>query len=489
MYQLKAHVAEHMLMRSERSLDLLSGLIVMLGWHHYHCVVHAQVNNLVSLASSLAAELGLNRPPSWQERTKLMVVNLGDVKEKTNEHKRLLLAVWYLNSCISMGLQQLEQMAFSPYMERCLSELEEDNDRIHQVYVERSEPYDNTGKAPFSAYVSMFESELETICTQMPSSILACQLIQTHINTIRLRLHEPPRLSAPLLLSISKTLSQGSVSSSTQFFLDSIYQSMAAIKAWYTNWSNVPSSTYYAFPLTIALDLLYAITILGRWAKLVTPSVMHSVREPLPQDPSGSYNDPPNPSTGTTDVNANKPSALDSSGEESGLIDAVATLKAHLVSQPELSIDVTGILSQLICKMEDASAAIVDKSQDAQGAGHNVWSLCAAKLQIAQLKIAQWTEITALNDKYQECRDENIQETTRESRTTTDEEVCQDIRGVHRDPGVLQSDGGLDLHTAWSANATMTGFDGPLGVLDPFLWMDWEEDWRAGMLEQGNMPM
>ena len=98
MYRLMRHVAEHMLIQSERSLDLLSGIVVILGWHHYHCFLHAQLHNLVSLAMTLTAELGLKRSPSWQERTKLMVINLGGVRERTNEEKRLLLAVWYLSS-------------------------------------------------------------------------------------------------------------------------------------------------------------------------------------------------------------------------------------------------------------------------------------------------------------------------------------------------------------------------------------------------------
>ena len=76
---------------------LTAGLVIMLGWHHHHCFVHAQMQNLVSLAVTQAAELGLTRSPGYQERTKLLVENLGEVRERTSEQKRLLLAVWYLS--------------------------------------------------------------------------------------------------------------------------------------------------------------------------------------------------------------------------------------------------------------------------------------------------------------------------------------------------------------------------------------------------------
>lgn len=98
MYQLMSYISEHMLIRSERSLDLLAGIIVIVTWHNYHCFLHGQLQNLVSLAMTLAAELGLKRAPCWQERTRLMVINLTPVKERTNEERRLLLAVWHLSS-------------------------------------------------------------------------------------------------------------------------------------------------------------------------------------------------------------------------------------------------------------------------------------------------------------------------------------------------------------------------------------------------------
>jgi hypothetical protein len=98
MYQLMSYISEHMLIRSERSLDLLAGIVVMISWHNYHCFLHGQLQNLISLAMTLVAELGLKRPSGWQERTRLMVMNLTNVKERTNEERRLLLAVWHLSS-------------------------------------------------------------------------------------------------------------------------------------------------------------------------------------------------------------------------------------------------------------------------------------------------------------------------------------------------------------------------------------------------------
>jgi hypothetical protein len=98
MYQIMRYLADHMLLQSERSIDLLMGIVVILGWYHYHCFTHAQMNNLLSLATSLVGELGLHHHPKMAERTRVMVVNPAAPRHRTNEDRRVLLGIWYLSS-------------------------------------------------------------------------------------------------------------------------------------------------------------------------------------------------------------------------------------------------------------------------------------------------------------------------------------------------------------------------------------------------------
>lgn len=95
MYHLMKHLADYMLIRSEKSLDLLLGIIVMLGYQQYHCCLHGQLNNLITLASSLISDMGLNRPPGLNERTRLMVVRLPEVNGRSNEERRAFAGAWY----------------------------------------------------------------------------------------------------------------------------------------------------------------------------------------------------------------------------------------------------------------------------------------------------------------------------------------------------------------------------------------------------------
>jgi hypothetical protein len=83
------NIADRMFRQGERSLDLLMGMVVILGWHHYQCGRHTQLNNLLCLAESLVSDLGLNKARG-----------AGDMEEdeRVIEEQRLLLGVWYLRS-------------------------------------------------------------------------------------------------------------------------------------------------------------------------------------------------------------------------------------------------------------------------------------------------------------------------------------------------------------------------------------------------------
>jgi hypothetical protein len=110
------HIGEAMLIRSERSMDLLQGIIVFLGFYHYFCVSHAHFNNLTHLALSLIGDMGLSTPPrSGSEEgndggecrlrivprnPRMVVTHVSDeaALQRTNEERRALLGVWYINS-------------------------------------------------------------------------------------------------------------------------------------------------------------------------------------------------------------------------------------------------------------------------------------------------------------------------------------------------------------------------------------------------------
>lgn len=98
MYQLIQRIADEVITASIKSMDMLQAMLVVLAWHQNHCVMHAQMNNLLYLALSQMTDLLLHKEPGVHERTGLMVLNIKEPPPRTNEEKRVALGVWFLNS-------------------------------------------------------------------------------------------------------------------------------------------------------------------------------------------------------------------------------------------------------------------------------------------------------------------------------------------------------------------------------------------------------
>jgi hypothetical protein len=93
------HFSHAVFTRSERSLDLLQGILVILGYYHYFCLSHAHFNNLLHLAFSLVGDMDLITCPVARESgNQLPLMRTKERKARTNEEKRTLAGVWYMGS-------------------------------------------------------------------------------------------------------------------------------------------------------------------------------------------------------------------------------------------------------------------------------------------------------------------------------------------------------------------------------------------------------
>ncbi|TDZ53645.1 putative membrane protein [Colletotrichum trifolii] len=504
MYRLLSHVADHMLIRCERSLDMLLGLVVMLGWFHHHCIAHAQLNKLISLAATLAGELGLKRSPSMPERQRLLVMRSFEPRERTNEERRLLLAVWYLNSSTSLDLQHIDPMRFSAYIQQCLRELEQNRELesdmhvVHIVKIQRlaerisqirgnedGEEEIGLPKAPLSAYASSFQAELDKLQSNMPPSLADNHFLKVRLATARLRLYEPPTIDPDLLASLSKSLT--SLSSGYSSALDVFYQANAALKGWFEVWLAIPVQALYTMPLTLASHLIFAVVMMSRWAWLAASSpATFGDRSAEMLDPSS--NNPNvaiaameaaiNPIAGTSPVSSSTPgshpkgtpsaaaaaAAWEPPAPDRNLPQVLAELRAQLSRQPELMLDVAGILNRVANQLEEVDAAMAAVSLDSGPARASIWTLGATKVRIAQLRQKKWSDMV-------------------EQREDGDDGESQEEQGAL---------GEIDMQEAMAMNFSMGGweYEGAWGpnlydIVDPSMFIDGmgtSGDWAAGGL-------
>ena len=298
------------------------------------------------------------------------------------------------------------------------------------------------------------------------------------MNTVRLRLYEPPRLDAALLTSISNSLTTAPPIPGTPSPLDNFYHSNAALKLWYEEWISFPVSSYHSVPLSVALDIIHAITILGRWAKFAAPGTVRPVSSPLPPDPSGCYNNPADGTAAPASCNPGVPLSL-CSGQ---LAHAITTLRMQLATQPGLSLDVTGILGTLGGKFEQASAMLAARSAGPQTREHNVWSLSATKLRIVQLKLEQWAEVVAEGEEGEDEEEEEEEQEGEEDEVKDKEKVDGGVEGGGEADIEMPDPGGYAAALEGLTGNPMPNVGRPQtgnlhAEMDPLLWTEGWEDW------------
>lgn len=472
MFRLINHVADYMLLRAERSLDLVQGLLTILSWYHHHCMMHAQLGNLVHLASSLVADLSLARPARLAERTDLMVLHPNPPSPRTHEERRVLLGLWYIRSCVALCFQKTEPMRFTPYIRQCLLELEEAKEvpsdatlvalvRMQQLtekmsaFNSREESFDDDmpcyPRAPKAAYKIAFKIELDQLVATLSPEVRKHVIIESHVFAITLRLYEPPLLDLPLLRKLSTSLtSAGSPMLATA--LDMLYRARTALTAFFDHFFSIPIHIYQWLPISLYNHLIYGITMMSRWARLIGPtrpanaSASADLRGPAfsnKTDTSSSGTTPASTSTAesaaaTSATNttstpsldlrdpshrlvpgqgatATKPGASGPGGpatsipftfipgmdarelqRDPSLLKAVARLREHMRQQPDLQLDIPATLATIWDKFEQSNremrAAGAAKFGDSVGRGMNVWDLTARKIAIMRFKVGRYLD-------------------------------------------------------------------------------------------------
>ncbi|CAK7229135.1 hypothetical protein SEUCBS140593_007144 [Sporothrix eucalyptigena] len=472
MYQLVNHVADYMLLRAERSIDLLQGLLTILSWYHHHCMMHAQLGNLLHLASSLVSDLGLTRPARLQERTDLMVLHPNPPSPRTHEERRLLLGLWYIRSCVSLCFQKTEPMRFTPYARQCLQELEDAREVESDVtlvalvrmqilaekigaFNSREESVDEVAyfpRAPKAAYKIAFQSELDQMVASLSDKVKKHALIESHICSITLRLYEPPLLDLVLLRKLSTSLTSAA-SPMMATALDMLYSACSALKKFFDQFFSISIHVYQWLPIPIYVNLVYGITMMSRWARLIGPT---RPAQPNPNNLRGpavlnngssaaslsaaaatasstsaagasstsasSNNTPPTISSldlkdpshrlvsgqgvgatlgagvGATSIPFTFIPGMDARElqRDPSLLAAVSRLREHMRQQPDLQLDIPATLATIWDKFEQSNremrAAGAAKFGDSVGRGMNVWDLTARKIAIMRFKVGRYLD-------------------------------------------------------------------------------------------------
>jgi len=284
--------------------------------------------------------------------------------------------------------------------------------------------------------------------------------------------------------------------------LDIFYQSRNALKQFFDHWLSIPIAEYHRQTTPIAAQLIYGMTMLGRWTKFTAQIPLTRPPMPMPEDTSA-----PNPnvelyqadsdyaasvSSAHATPSVTTPSAHGSTSQDASPIflregtdprlpSAVAALRSQIQTQPGLYLDVTGILSGIYSKFEEANAVFQASSTEPGSSDHNLWSMSAIKVRITRAKLERWVEIVSSGTEALKIHEGDLRDTEMEDRSTSDNGRAPAV-GTAQPGNEMQMDGfGMSdwNEIPWSPDM--------LQGVDPSIWFDGYLDWGAVMSSMGNV--
>lgn len=222
--ELLRELSDRLFVEGEKSLDLLQGIIILVGWYHKTFITKPQLTNLLQLMVALVVDLGLNKAPNFHDRQRVAIFateNAHGNQElsttRTNEERRALAGCFYLTSSMSTSFKRLDPLWYSPHMEECCQvlaaekEYPSDERLVYMVRIQHltqrivqtlsnESSSNNMGKAPITMCVKSFQLELKDINDGLPErlkndTIMLLQLRCAEVHLYEIGLHMPPSFS------------------------------------------------------------------------------------------------------------------------------------------------------------------------------------------------------------------------------------------------------------------------------------------------------
>ncbi|OQO13297.1 hypothetical protein B0A48_01525 [Cryoendolithus antarcticus] len=264
-------LGERMLMNSEKSMELLQGILVVVNWWHMHLHDSQQSTNLIHLAMALVTDLNIDRAPGTCSQMSKEVSH-GPMASKTpkaatSDERRALLGTYYLGSMLSTSFHKLEPLNWTPWMSQSLevlermAEYESDVFLVRLVNAQHIQEQISTASLsgiPIAMTSQAYAAQLDRIT--VPPTISRLQyLLQLQLANARISLWDR---------SFQDLLDDKSKHSQLQSRLPDIWRFVSAVKDYADVYFSVPVSEYLTLPFPAFAQFGYAFISLMRLATM-----------------------------------------------------------------------------------------------------------------------------------------------------------------------------------------------------------------------------
>jgi hypothetical protein len=301
-----------------------------------------------------------------------------------------------------MALQRIEPARFTRYMGQCLRKLEnsaEYESDLMLVHLVRTQKLSDRIAAlkrddfiddlpgipqlPLGAYYQKFQRDLDDAEARLPSRPRTNPYLMMHLRTGTLRLWEPPPVDSSLGGKLCTSFTQLALASPSM--MDIFYNSGAALRRWFETWFEIPLAQYPYLPMAASAQLVHAITLLSRWAKLSSGGIGRGSGRSSPRDESLS---------GGLEEAVVWP-VINTDGLTPSVARVLAAISAQM-SQPGLQLDVLAILRCLIVLFDEVKSLAGETSSDPDSAmtnhvGSRWWDVVSSQCRVALYKLERFS--------------------------------------------------------------------------------------------------
>lgn len=260
---------ERILMKNEKSIDILQGILIFVAWSYPHVFWCQQVTNLLHLAIAMVLDMSIDRLWSNHDFKSAAASTVHGPaltsRVPSLDERRTLLGLFYIASMLLAKFKRFDVLPFTDYMEECLAALEQaqehDSDLclVQMVRIQReivSIHTTETHNAPPRLYVKAFQTNLERLRKADPCSY----------DNLFLRLHYA---SVDILAwETSLNMLQENKNRPLSSHLDDLWNLIAGIKAFVDLWFSIPPSAYLLLPFSVFSQFARTFICLTRLASL-----------------------------------------------------------------------------------------------------------------------------------------------------------------------------------------------------------------------------
>jgi hypothetical protein len=273
-------VGERIMVKAERSVDILQCVIIIVAWYHPHTFWFNQITMLLHMAIALTVDTGIDRPTQKSDplrRNATRTHNLAD--------HRVLLGVYYYTSVMATNFgNKMDALAHTLYMDQCLSNIEaarEYDSDLHLIQAVRIQHListiasTSTSHVPNRVFAAAFRADIDKLVQVKSTSrqTLPHENLDLKLQYLAANLHAHEVSISDLFENHTKLLTS---------HLEDVYACLSDIQAIFDVFSAVPPSHYFLVTFSVFDHFVYALITFTKLALIeADPYIRNALDEKM----------------------------------------------------------------------------------------------------------------------------------------------------------------------------------------------------------------